>query len=160
MRIEMTDDYEKYEKACKRIRKANDKLLDEFEKYLLNKGLKLKTADNHVSNIDFYINEFLLYEDAVKAKDGMHDIGMFLSYWFIKKAMWSSPAQIKSNAASLKKFYTFMNEKGMVKKEALDDLKARIKEEMPEWIATMKRYDDPTITNMAEVWGLEDFDYD
>jgi site-specific recombinase XerD len=160
MRISMTDDYERYEKACKRIRKENDKLLDEFEKYLLSKGLKQKTAEKHVSNIDFYINDFLLYEDAIKAKNGIHDIGMFLGYWFIKKAMWSSPAQIKSNAASLKKFYTYMNEKGMVTKEDLDDLKARIKEDMPEWIATMKRYDNPSITNMHEVWGLEDFDYD
>ncbi len=32
---------------------------------------------------------------------------LFLGYWFIKKAMWSSPVQIKSNAASLKKFFTF-----------------------------------------------------
>lgn len=154
----MTEDYEKYEKACKRIRKENDKLLDEFKKYLLNKGLKSKTINKHFSNIDLYINEFLLYEDAIKAKDGIHDIGMFLGYWFIKKALWSSPAQIKSNAASLMKFYTFMNEKGMVKKEDLDYLRTRIKEEMPEWIATMKRYDNPSITDMAEVWGLEDFD--
>ncbi|MCD6225209.1 MAG: recombinase [Deltaproteobacteria bacterium] len=152
----MTDDYERYEKECKKIRKENDKLLDEFKKYLLKKGLKSKTADNHASNIDFYINEFLLYEAAVKAKDGIYDIGMFLGYWFIKKAMWSSPAQIKSNAASLKKFYTFMNKKGMIKKEELDDLKVTIKEEMPEWIATMKRYDDQSITDMDEVWGLDD----
>ena len=156
----MTDNYEKYEKACKRIRKENDNILDEFKEYLIQKGLKLKTANSHVSNVDFYINEFLLYEDATKAKDGIDKIGMFLGYWFIKKATWSSPAQIKSNAASLKKFYTFMNEKGRVKKEDLDDLKERIKEDMPEWIATMKRYDNQSITNMAEVWGLEDFDYD
>lgn len=79
---------------------------------------------------------------------------MFLGYWFIKKAMWSSPAQIKSNAASLKKFYTFLFEKGQIDKEDLDDLKERIKEDMPEWIATMTRYEDPSITDMGEVWGL------
>jgi hypothetical protein len=157
----MTDDYEKYEKECERIRKDNDKILDEFKKYLIQQnGLKLKTANTHVSNVDFYINEFLLYEDAIEAKEGITEIGMFLGYWFIKKAMWSSPAQIKSNAASLKKFYTFMNVEGKVKRKELDNLKARIKEDMPEWIATMKRYENPTITNMAEVWGLDDFDLD
>jgi hypothetical protein len=156
----MTDDYEKYETACKRIREENDKILDEFKEYLIQKGLKLKTVNNNVSNIDFYINEFLLYEDAIKAKDGIDEIGMFLGYWFIKKATWSSPAQIKSNAASLKKFYAFMNEIGIVEKEDLNNLKERIKEDMPGWIATMKRYDNPSITNMAEVWGLEDFDYE
>ncbi len=157
----MTDDYEKYEKECERIRKDNDKILDEFKKYLIQQnGLKLKTANTHVSNVDFYINEFLLYEDAIEAKEGITEIGMFLGYWFIKKAMWSSPAQIKSNAASLKKFYTFMNVEGKVKRKELDNLKVRIKEDMPEWIATMKRYENPTITNMAEVWGLDDFDLD
>jgi hypothetical protein len=154
MRLEMSFDYEKYEMDCKKIRKENELLLDDFESWLLKKDLKEKTVDKHVSNIDFYINEFLLYEDAIKAKDGAYEIGMFLGYWFIRKAMWSSPVQIKSNAASLKKFYTFMHENGKVMKKDLDELKERIKDEMPEWIATMKRYDDPSITDMEEVWGL------
>lgn len=148
------DDYEKYEANCKKIRKSNSKLLRDFEAWLKASKLKDKTIRNHVGNVDFYINEFLLYEDAVEAKDGALDIGMFLGYWFIRKAMWSSPAQIKSNAASLKKFYTYLFEKKMIDKEELDDLKAKIKEEMPEWIATMNRYDNPSITDMSEVWGL------
>ena len=68
--------------------------------------------------------------------------------------MWSNQAQIKSNAASLKKFYTFMNEQGLVSDEDLDAMKAEIKEEMPEWLATMERYDDPNIDDMDEVWDL------
>jgi hypothetical protein len=147
-------DYEKYEYDCKRIRKANNKLLSKFGTWLKSSKLKDNTIRRHVDNIDFYINEFLLYEDAIKAKDGASSIGMFLGYWFIRKALWSSPAQIKSNAASLKKFYTFLFEINQISKEDLDDLKKRIKEEMPEWIATMNRYDDPSITDMEEVWGI------
>jgi site-specific recombinase XerD len=79
---------------------------------------------------------------------------MFLGYWFIKKAMWASKASIKSNAASLKKFYTYLYERGSIEKEDLASLKETIKEEMPEWIATLERYDDPSITDMGEVWGL------
>lgn len=148
------DDYEKYEADCKKIRKANSELLNDFGAWLKATKLKDKTIRSHIDNVDFYINEFLLYEDAVEAKDGASSIGMFLGYWFIKKAMWSSPAQIRSNAASLKKFYTFLFEKRLIDKEELDDLKARIKEDMTEWIATMNRYDDPSITDMGEVWGL------
>lgn len=74
MRLEMSFDYEKYEMDCKKIRKENELLLDDFESWLLKKDL--------------------------------------------------------------------------------DELKERIKDEMPEWIATMKRYDDPSITDMEEVWGL------
>ena len=60
----------------------------------------------------------------------------------------------KRNAASLKKFYAFLADKNLVDKEDLDDLKETIKEEMPEWLATLKRYDDPSIEDMEDVWGL------
>lgn len=149
----MVDDISESEEACARIRDENDGLLTEFAAWLRQANLKDSTIKRHVENIDLYINDFLLYEDAIEAKDGTDEIGMFLGYWFIKKAMWSSPAQIKANAASLKKFYTFMNEKGLVDDEALADMKEQIKEEMPEWLGTMERYDDPAIDDMAEVWG-------
>ncbi len=143
------DDYEKYEKECKKIRKANEHLLNEFEDWLKSSGLSEKTINKHDSNIDFYINEYLLYEDATEAIDGAHAIGMFLGYWFIRKAMWASQSSIKSNATSLKKFYTFMYEKGLIDKEDLIDLKQTIKEDMPEWLATLARYYDLSI---EDVW--------
>ena len=146
-------DYEKYEKKCELIRKENEKLLSDFEKYLTDKNLSSKTIKKHVSNAGFYINEFLLYEDAVKASDGANHIGMFLGYWFIKKAMWSSATAIKENATSLKKFYQFMYEQGKIPKEDLFILKELIKENLPEWLATMSRYNDPDIDDMDEVWG-------
>ncbi len=118
------------------------------------RNLKEKTVNKHTENIDFYINEFLLYDDATEAKDGICEVGMFLGYWFIKKTMWASASSTRSNAASLKKFYSFLYERGMVEKEDLTFLKETIKEEMPEWLATLARYDDPSITDMGEVWGL------
>jgi len=148
-RVYMMDDYEKYEKACKKIRKDNENLLKEFEVWLKSSGLSDKTVNNHLSNIDLYVNEYLLYEDATEAKDGAYAIGMFLGYWFIKKAMWASQSSIKSNATSLKKFYTFMHEKNFIDKEDLLNLKETIKDDMPEWLATLKRYDDPSV---EDVW--------
>ncbi|MDO9535247.1 MAG: recombinase [Bacillota bacterium] len=149
------DSYEQYEQDCERIRKDNETLLVEFEKWLTEKDLTQKTIDKHVYNVEFYINKFLLYEEAIDAADGSGEIGYFLGYWFIKKAMWSSKASIKSNAASLKKFYQFMLEKGNVTKEAYDYLNERIKEEMQEWLDTIDRYDDPEIEDMGEVWGFK-----
>ncbi len=128
----MSDDLDKWERKCARIRKENDKILDKFGVWLYKKKLSDKTIRKHVGNIDFYINNFLLYDDAVKAKDGAFEVGMFLGYWFIRKVAWATPGQIKGNAASLKKFYTFMREQGLVKKEDLDELKEIIKTEMPE----------------------------
>lgn len=63
--------------------------------------------------------------------------------------MWASEKSIKGNAASIKKFYTFMHEKGLVDKEDLTDLKHVIKAEMPEWLATLNRYDDLAV---EDVW--------
>ena len=74
------DNYEKYEEDCKEIRRVNERLLNEFEEWLKSTGLKEKTINNHLSNIDFYINEYLLYEDATEAQDGVDEIGMFLGY--------------------------------------------------------------------------------
>ena len=146
--------YEQYEKDCKRIREENESLLNDFKKWLSDKKLSKKTIDKHVSNVDFYINDFLLYEDAIEAADGVSSIGMFLGYWFIRKAMWASKSAIKQNAASLKKFYEFMLERRKIAKESFEYLKETIKEDIPEWTATMERYDDPDIEDPEEIWGL------
>jgi len=143
------DDYEKYESECEGIRKANERLLGEFGISLRSSGLSKNTINNHLSNIDFYINEYLLYEDGTEVRDGIDAVGMFLGYWFIKKAMWSTQSSIKNNAASFKKFYTFMYEKGLIDKDDLADLKKTIKEGMPEWLTTLKRYDDPSV---EDIW--------
>ena len=92
------DDYEKYENDCKKIKKANKQLLSEFELSLKSSGLSENTINNHVSNIDFYVDEYLLYEDAIEAKDGAYAVGMFLGYWFIKKAMWASRSRRKQGS--------------------------------------------------------------
>lgn len=150
----MTDDYEQYEAECKKIRKSNRKLLANFAQWLEESNLTEKTVTKHVDNVDFYINEYLLYEGATEPEMGVHVVDSYLGYWFIRKAMWASKASIKSNAASLKKFYTFMHERGLVEAEDLAELKATIKDEMPEWVATVSRYDDQSIIDMDEVWGL------
>ena len=143
------NDYAQYEKDCEAIRKANQQLLTEFSAWLKTAGLAAGTIKNHCSNIAFYVNEFLLYEEAMEAKDGVTEVDSFLGYWFIQKAMWSSQASIKSNAASLKKFYTFMYEKGLIDKQALADLKEDIKDGLPLWLETLARYEDP---DEEDVW--------
>lgn len=149
----MVDDYKQYEIECEKIRESNKQLLEDFANWLRRSNLADKTINEHVQNIDFYINEYLLYEDAVEPQDGVLSVRMFLGYWFIRKAMWASQTSIKRNAASSKKFYQYLYERGWVDKADLDLLKETIKEEMPEWLATLARYDDPSITDMEEVWG-------
>ena len=135
-------DYKQYEAKCKKIQKANKSLLADFETWLKSSGLSDKTINNHLSNIDFYINEYLLYKDIIEARDGVDSVSMFMGYWFIHKAMWASQASMKNYATSLKRFYAFLVEKGLIHKEVLNRLKKTIKEEMSEWLTSLKRYDD------------------
>jgi site-specific recombinase XerD len=147
-------DYEKYKRECKQVREENRTLISGFETWLSTKGLSPKTIDKHASNVDFFVNEFLLYEEAIEARDGAGEIGRFLGYWFIRKAMWANNTGIKENAASLKRFYQYLYEHDKVSEEAFSALKESIKEDMPEWLAAMDRYDDPDIEDMEEVWAF------
>ena len=151
------NEFEQYEADCQRIRTTNKQLLIEFENWLKSAGLSDKTIRNHILNVDLYINDYLLYETPVsEAQEGVDsgELNMFLGYWFIKKAMWASKSSIKANAASLKKFYTFLLEKGLIEKDDLQELKETIKYQMSEWLGTLARYDDPSIDDMSDVWGF------
>ncbi len=136
------DKYEKYEEECRKIQTENSQLLIEFSDWLKDSGLADKTIRNHVYNIDFFINVYLIEQEALKAKDGVCEISTFLGYWFIRKALWSSVAQIKGNAASFKKFYKFMHEKGEIDDEALEEVNWMVKEELVEWIDEMEKFEN------------------
>ncbi len=134
-------DYEQYELDCENLRKLNTQVLEQFKDWLQAKGLAASTIKNHLSNVDFFINEFLLYESPVTPPDkGITSVSMYLGYWFIKKAIWASKASIKSSAASLTKFYTHFLEKGLITEHDLRVLKMTIKEEMPDWIEEVEAY--------------------
>ncbi len=152
--VKVSDSYQEYELACHQARERNNQLLKQFATWLKAKQLTQKTIDNHITNVDFYINEFLLYEYPItEPQEGITSIDMYFGYWFIKKVQWASASSIKSSAASLKKFYSFLHKQGLISSEDLADLKETIKESMPEWLATLNRYDDPSIEDMKEVWG-------
>jgi site-specific recombinase XerD len=133
--------YDQYEADCEKLRGLNKYVLQEFQGWLQAKKLSEKTIKSHLSNVDFFINEYLLYESPVTPpEEGLADISMYLGYWFIKKAMWASRASLKSNASSLTKFYTYFLERGLITEHDLRVLKMTIKEEMPDWIATAEQY--------------------
>ena len=136
------NDYKLYEQKVKEINNKNDNHLKNFSKWLEHQKLSHKTINNHVNNVDFYINDYLCYYKPQDFKEGCNNIDGFLGDWFIRKAMWASPAHIKSNAASIKKFYSFMLEESKISKENYDYLCKTIKEYMSEWIEKMEEYDN------------------
>ena len=69
---EIEYDLEEYEKQYERIRKDNEELLAVFREDLSN--LKPATIRRHLSNVDFYINEYLLYEEPLSFDEGIYRI--------------------------------------------------------------------------------------
>ena len=64
-------DYEQYIKACQTIQKTNNLLLQLFEEDLVKSGLKEKTINRHLSNVDFFLNEFLIRAGALPMEEGI-----------------------------------------------------------------------------------------
>jgi len=137
----MSDYYKKFEATCKKITKQNAILLNDFRVWLIAKGLGKETVGRHVGNAGFYIDHYLLYADAIPAAGGAKEIAGFLGAWFIRKALWANKSSIRANAASLKKFYTFMVERGETDPEDLAILQQAIEEEMDEWLSELRRFD-------------------
>jgi hypothetical protein len=127
--------YEDFERKSQEIRAENAVLLDGFRKWLSEGGLKEKTIEHHIQNVDFYINHYLLYDDCTKAVDGVSSLNGFFNWFFPRKAMWSSKTTAKETAASLKKFYTFLAELKLLSQEDYRFLLLEVKNEMSEWLS-------------------------
>lgn len=135
--------YDEYEKLCEQQRDANAKYIDIFEKDLKEAGLKPKTINNHLSNIDLYINEYLLRIEPLEMSKGCgYEIDGFIGNFFIRKCVWSTPATVKSTAASIKKFYKSMLEHGHVDKDSYQKLTGEIKDSMEMWQTECEEYNN------------------
>ena len=140
-------DYEEYESGCDKIRQTNEELLALFEEELQDSGLSAKTVRRHLSNAEFYNNEYLLREEPRPMEDGITELDMFLGFFFIRKCMWSTPGTIKSTAASIKKFYKCMLNHGKISKDDYAYLCDDIKENMEQWQTDCAVYNDPDVPN-------------
>ena len=67
-------DYDNYYEACAKIRAKNREYLELFKQDLIENGLKDSTIRRHLSNVNFYINDFLLYEEPLTMEACMEKI--------------------------------------------------------------------------------------
>ena len=132
------------EKKIEENKKRNKKFMKEFEEYLKEKNLKDKTIKKHLSNVDLFINDYLNYYDIETPEEGINSVYSFLSGWFIEKCMWATVYTTKETAASIKKFYAYMSEKGYVKKEDYKELCEELKDSMDEILEYLDAFDNGT----------------
>lgn len=136
------------EKKIKENQKRNKKFMKEFEEWLKEKSLSDKTIKKHLSNVDLFINDYLNYYDVETAEEGITSVYSFLNGWFIEKCMWATPYTTKEEAASIKKFYAYMSEKGYVEKEDYKFLCEELKDSMDEILDTLEAFDNGTYYDM------------
>ena len=136
------------EKKIEEKKKRNKKFMKEFEEYLKEKNLKDKTIKKHLSNVDLFINDYLNYYDIETPEEGINSVYSFLSGWFIEKCMWATVYTTKETAASIKKFYAYMSEKGYVKKEDYKELCEELKDSMDEILEYLDAFDNGTYYDM------------
>lgn len=139
---------ENIEKKIKENQTRNKKFIKEFEEWLKEKSLSDKTIKKHISNVDLFINDYLNYYDVETAEEGINSVYSFLSGWFIEKCMWATPYTTKEEAASIKKFYAYMSEKGYVEKEDYKFLCEELKDSMDEILDTLEAFDNGTYYDM------------
>ena len=136
------------EKKIEENKKRNKNFMKEFEEYLKEKNLKDKTIKKHLSNVDLFINDYLNYYDIETPEEGINSVYSFLSGWFIEKCMWATVYTTKETAASIKKFYAYMSEKGYVKKEDYKELCEELKDSMDEILEYLDAFDNGTYYDM------------
>ena len=136
------------EKKIEENKKRNKMFMKEFEDYLKEKNLKDKTIKKHLSNVDLFINDYLNYCDIETPEEGINSVYSFLSGWFIEKCMWATVYTTKETAASIKKFYAYMSEKGYVKKEDYKELCEELKDSMDEILEYLDAFDNGTYYDM------------
>ena len=136
------------EKKIEENKKRNKKFMKEFEEYLKEKNLKDKTIKKLLSNVDLFINDYLNYYDIETPEEGINSVYSFLSGWFIEKCMWATVYTTKETAASIKKFYAYMSEKGYVKKEDYKELCEELKDSMDEILEYLDAFDNGTYYDM------------
>lgn len=131
-----------YDQEVEKIRAYNQPIIDEFQSWLENSGLAPKTVINHLDNIDFFSKYLVYYEPLIKLdeSDG-GDIYGFLRDWFPRKAMWASKASTRSNMASFRKFFRFLQESGRIDEEIENDVRDTLIEYRDEFLEAVE-FDD------------------
>ena len=135
--------YALFDKEVADILRADDRYLDEFYDYLTKSGLADKTIGRHMLNAQLFVRDWLGAREGMSMEDGPAYIGGFLGDYYIRRCMWSTPANIKTTATSIKKFYKCMTDLGHITSVDYRALVETIKERTGEWQWKCSLYNDP-----------------
>jgi hypothetical protein len=141
----MTDEKTTPEAKQEQVRKSNLQLYIEFQSWFSSKKPSKSTFLRHINNVDWYLNQYLVYGKPIEASLAATLVPEYLGSWSIQKFVNNSNSALKSSAVSLKKFYEFLLEKGQLDRERYQALCKRIKDGMPAWLESLHCFDDDDV---------------
>ena len=140
------------EKTLEMYHKENCELILLYKEELERSGLSDKTITRHISNIEHYLNRYIVDYCGERFNKGIEYIGEYLGNFFIRKCMWSTPQQIGSTATSIKKFYKCMLNNGKISEDDYEMLCSEISFGLDEWKEDCAIYNDPTQPMPFDIW--------
>ena len=129
------DNYIEWTEKVAQAEAYHYKLIIGFEKWLQEKGLSAKTIDKHVSNIEFFANQYLLRYEIKLIHENPDETINFLEGYFVDKCLWANAESMKGYISSFNKVYTYFNEKKMVSDIDLKIMKSELKENKKELLS-------------------------
>ncbi len=127
-----------FEELEKEKIKENKKYLDIFENEMRKEKLSEKTIKKHLSNIDIYINGYLLFRDILNMEDGVNLTFGFFENFFPNKCIFSTENRCREMMTSLIKFYKVMLDYGYVNKTDYEIMVDEIKVGKKDWVEKCK----------------------
>jgi len=138
-----------YDRQVTEIHKYNAPFYEQFAAWLTASGLSERTIRSHLENVQFFADKYLTYSEPLRRVDeaDVSDVSLFLSDWFLRKAMWSSPSAVRSNIASFKKFFRWMEQEGHMDADDVAEILLDLKENRDEYIEDAEAYEDGLFSN-------------
>lgn len=129
-----------YDQEVAAIEAHNQPILEDFTNWLEAAGLSAKTVRKHRQNITLFAM-YLVYYDPLNKLDeaGSGDVYMYLCNWFPRK-VWASPGTIRSNMASLRRFFKFMVQSGRIDEEYEKHVRATLNKNKDTFIESSRRW--------------------
>ena len=128
-------DFRKRKEKVRLNRVVNFYALQTFETYLREYNISDKEIQNHLSNIDLFINDYLLRGEVLSCHNGIHTVGEYLTDWLTENFYGVTKEDIESYVESFIKFYTFNVNKGYLEKDDMIELYQIINDEVRPWLA-------------------------
>ncbi len=114
---------------------SNFYALQTFESYLREYNLSDKEIENHLSNIDLFINDYLLRYEVIAFHNGIHTVGEYLTEWLTENFYGVNKKDIEIYIESFIKFYTHNVNGGYLEKDDMIELYQIINDEVRPWLA-------------------------